>query len=210
MSKASTGRRERRIAKKKLLGRPSGTPASLFKDPHRFAIAAWIALAPDLGTLETARFVTVLIEEDTPIRIEDVEGLRLLISAPFKPPTLGVVLDEVARKLQQKAKLVRGRAAGSEMRWIETSASALRLLVYLFVRDDVPGMRRQLDILRNAGWGKISERIGRRLETALKSNIPPRDDPVGPKIRRALDALRREQSSQPIDTTQEKEGFNYH
>ena len=193
MSRASAGRRERRLVNKG--GRPPG-PASLFRDPQRFAVAAWIALAPDLGTLTTARFVTVLIEENTPIRIEDVEGLRLLISAPFKPPPTSkkeVDLDDVARQLQQKAKLVRERATGSEMRWIETSASALRLLVHLFVRDDVPGMRRSLDILRQAGWGKTSERIGRRLEAALRSNIPPRDDPVGPKMRRALDALRQEQ-----------------
>jgi hypothetical protein len=203
MSRASSGRRERRLTKKKLLGRPTGTHVSLFKDRQRFAIAAWIALAPDLGTLTTARLVTVLIEEDTPIRIEDVEGLRLLISAPFKPPALKAAfgVDDAARQLQQKAKLIRGRATGSEMQWIETSASALRLLVYFFVRDDVPGMRRSLDILRQAGWGKTSARIGRRLEAALKSNIPPRDDPVGPAIRRALDALRQERSSQPIDTT---------
>ena len=190
MSRASTGRRERRLTRKRL-GRPPGTPASLFKDRQRFAIAAWIALAPDLGPHNTARFVTVFIEEDTPIRIEDVEGLRLMISAAYKAPA-SADLDAYALALSRKAKLVRERAAGSEMKWISTSASALRGLAYSFLRSDLPEMNRSLDILRQAGWGKTGERIGRRLEAALRSNIPPRDDPVGPDMRRALDALRQE------------------
>ena len=201
MSKASAGRRERRLTKKKQLGRPSGTPASLFKDRQRFAIAAWIALMPDYGPHDTARFVTVLIEEDTPIQLEDIEGLRLVLSAGYKAPA-SATLDEYAMALSRKAKLVRGRATGSELEWLGASASALRVLVLSFLHDDLPGMRRQLDILRNAGWGKTSERVGRRLAAALKSsNIPPRDDPVGPNIRRALNALRREQSSQAVDKT---------
>jgi hypothetical protein len=200
MSRSSPGRRDRRLAHRRL-GRPPGTHASLFRDRQRFAIAAWIAHAPDLGPHITARLVKVLIEEDTPIKIEDVEGLRLMISVPFKPPTskADLDLDDVARQLQQKAKLVRERATGSEMGWLSTSASALRGLVHFFLRNDLPGMRRSLDILRQAGWGKTSERIGRRLEAALRSNIPPYDGPVTPATRRFLDALGQELVSQPID-----------
>ena len=44
---------------------------SLFRDRQRFAIAAWVAFEPDFGPHATARLVTVVIEEDTPVRIED-------------------------------------------------------------------------------------------------------------------------------------------
>lgn len=204
MSRASAGRRERRVEKKKQLGRPPGTHKSLFKDQQRFAIAAWIAFMPDYGPHDTAKLVRVLIEEDTPIRIEDVEGLRLVISAPYAPPTPSADFDDVARQFQQKAALIRDRATGSEMEWLSVSASGLRGLIYFFRRNDLPGMRRSIDILRSAGWGKTAERVGRRLGTALRSNIPPRDDPVGPKMQRALDAIRNDKAlfSEPIDTTQ--------
>ena len=101
-------------------------------------------------------------------------------------------MDDYARQLQQKARLIRKRATGSELEWLSTSASALRGLIYFFQRNDVPGMRRSLDILRQAGWGKTSERIGQRLETALKSNIPPYDGPLSADARRFLDALRQQ------------------
>ena len=189
MSKSNAGRRERQLARKRP-GRPRGSHTPLFADQQRFAVAAWVAFEPDFGPHVTAQLVTVLIEESTPIRIEDVEGLRLMIGAAFKPPTLKADLDDAARELQEKARLVMSRATDSELQWLSASASALRGLVSVFLRNDVPAMRRSLDILRRAGWGKVSMRIGRRLETALKSNFPPYEGPLSPAARRLLNTLR--------------------
>ena len=40
------------------------------------------------------------------------------------------------------------------MEWLSTSASALRGLVHFFLRNDLPGMRRSLDILRQRRVGE--------------------------------------------------------
>jgi hypothetical protein len=59
----------------------------LLKDPQRFSIAAWLAFEPRFGPHVAARMSTVLIEEQTPITIQDVEGLLLVIGADYKEPT---------------------------------------------------------------------------------------------------------------------------
>ena len=112
----------------------------------------------------------MLIEEDTPIRIEDVEGLRLddqraPTSRPHRGQTWTSRPQTPAEGQARQGARDRERDGVAQRRrpapcagWSTSS-----------VHDDVPGMRRSLDILRNAGWGKTSERIGRRLEAALKS-----------------------------------------
>jgi hypothetical protein len=137
MTKSSVGRRERRLARK--LGRPKGSHRSLFKDRRRFAIAMWHAFKDAIGSHGAARLAVVLLEETTPIRTEDLEGLLVVAGADYLPPAPNVTLDEYAFDLARRAKLVTDRATEQEQAWLIRSAGALRGLVGFIASNNVAG-----------------------------------------------------------------------
>ena len=134
MTKASPGRRSRRLERR---GRPAGSYKSLFKDAQRFSIAAWLASEPRYGPHVAARMAIVLIEERTPITIQDVEGLLLVIGADYKATASAKArtssdLDGRASQLADKARLMIARATPRELAWLTRSSGALRALSTFF------------------------------------------------------------------------------
>jgi hypothetical protein len=190
MTASSAARRQRRLKKKlERRGRPRGTFAALLKDPQRFSVATWLLLEPGLGPHRAACLATVLIEETTPIELGTVEGLLSTASAAYRPPPgTSADLDDRARALADKAKLVTSRASESEFDWLSISSGALRARIIFAVAGDERGIEHAVKILRHAGWGKLLARLGHRLDPV---GIRPFDqDRLRAAGRKLLEALR--------------------
>jgi len=183
MTKASPGRRSRRLERR---GRPAGSYKSLFKDAQRFSIAAWLASEPRCGPHVAARMAIVLIEERTPITIQDVEGLLLVIGADYKATASAKArtssdLDGRASQLADKARLMIARATPRELAWLTRSSGALRALSTFF-----------------RGRESHGSRPGNRIAVAgrLARNPGPYRRPARSRLARELPALRRRSRSQ--------------
>jgi hypothetical protein len=172
MTQSSLARRQRRLKRK---GRPIGSHRSLLADPRRFSIAAWHAFSDAIGSHPAARLAVVLLEETTPITIEDLEGVLVVASSSYEPPRAAkkYTLDDRAFDLARRAKLVADRATRREMDWLVTCSGALRAVVFFIAANDAAGASRALEILRGAGWTEVIEHVRRRFEDALCSNFPP-------------------------------------
>ena len=192
MTKASPGRRSRRLERR---GRPTGSYKSLFKDAQRFSIAAWLASEPRYGPHVAARMATILIEERTPITIQDVEGLLLVIGADYKATASAKAptssdLDGRASQLADKARLMIARATPRELAWLIQSSAALGALSTFFVDENLTGVDRTIELLLRAGWHEILDRIVGRLDPALRARFPPYEGDLGPKGRWLLAVIR--------------------
>jgi hypothetical protein len=192
MTKASPGRRSRRLERR---GRPTGSYKSLFKDAQRFSIAAWLASEPRYGPHVAARMATILIEERTPITIQDVEGLLLVIGADYKATASAKAptsndLDGRASQLADKARLMIARATPRELAWLTQSSGALGALSTFFVDENLTGVDRTIELLLRAGWHEILDRIVGRLDPALRASFPPYEGDLGPKGRWLLAVMR--------------------
>src|SRR6516162_5189135 len=83
MTRASPARRARRMARKR--GRRKGSHVPLARDPQRYTYAAWLAFTTlGLGPYQAGKLGIVLIEETTPIRVEDVDRLLVVVSAAWE------------------------------------------------------------------------------------------------------------------------------
>ena len=200
MTKASPGRRSRRLERR---GRPAGSYKSLFEDAQRFSIAAWLASEPRYGPHVAARMAIVLIEERTPITIQDVEGLLLVIGADYKATASAKArtssdLDGRASQLADKARLMIARATPRELAWLTRSSGALRALsTFFFVDENLTGVDRTIELLLRAGWHEILDRIVGRLDPALRASFPPYEGDLGPKGRWLLAVMRELKMNRP-------------
>jgi len=173
MTQSSLARRQRRLKRK---GRPIGSHRSLLADPRRFSIAAWHAFSDAIGSHPAARLAVVLLEETTPITLEDLEGVLVVASSSYKPPPTAdnnYTLDDRAFDLARRGKLVADRATKRELDWLVACSGALHAVVSFIAADDAAGASRALEILRGAGWTEVIEHVRRRFEDALRSNFPP-------------------------------------
>jgi hypothetical protein len=177
----------------------------LLTDPQRFSIATWLTLEPIFGPHVAARAVTVWIEEMTPITIQDVEGLLLVIGADYKPPISDKAsrmrstsdkasrardLDAYASQLADKARLMTARATEREFAWLTQSSGALFALMKFLMEGNVAGRDQALKVLRQSGWGEILDRIGGRLAAAMRANFPPFEGSLSAKAQQLLAVLR--------------------
>jgi hypothetical protein len=116
MTVASPARRARRLGRKR--GRREGSYIPLARDPQRYTHAAWLAFTTlGLGPYQAAKLAIVLIEETTPIRVEDVDHLLVVVSAAWEGGE-DELLDDYVHASVRKARLVIGRAADDERAWL--------------------------------------------------------------------------------------------
>ena len=186
MTRASAGRRRRRFERR---GRRTGSYKSLFKDPQRFSIAGWLAFDPIVGPLAAAEMAITWIEERTPITIQNVEGVLVMISADYTPPAT-MELKGHADDLVKKARLVTSRATESELAWLAQSSGALTSLITNLIRGNVMGFELAAKVLRQAGWGEILDRFGARIAPSLRARFPAYEGPLTPAARELLAAWR--------------------
>ena len=80
-----------------------------------------------------------------------------------------VDLDEQARSLAAKAKLVANRATEDELAWLIWSAGTLRGSIKFMAAGNWLGVKQAQKLLLQAGWAGVLARVGGRLNIPLKS-----------------------------------------
>jgi hypothetical protein len=186
MTRASPGR----IARRRGRGRPKGSVTAIERDPQRFEIACWWAFhGMGCGPFDAARRALLAVKGG-PIILEDIESVLVMASAtialpqPFDPDDP----DKGLRRLSAKAK----RTKPSE--WLIISSGLIRALITFITTNNMTGIATASDGLIKLGWGPTIMGLVQRIETALKSNLPPADlDKLSPALRRLLAGLRPEQ-----------------
>jgi len=174
-------------------GRPTDSFKSLFTDPQRFSVAACSAIAPHIGPHAAARAAIAWVEENTPITIEVVEELLLIAGTSYTAgaaTATGSVLDDRARSLVRKVQLVSSRATERELAWLTQSSGLVGALLEFIAQGNSLGVKKSVELLRQAGWEDVPERIGRRLTPALRGGFPPYEGTITTRLRRLLDTMR--------------------
>ena len=105
-----------------------------------------------------------------------------------------VDLDEQARSLAAKAKLVANRATEDELAWLIWSAGTLRGSIKFMAAGNWLGVKQAQKLLLQAGWAGVLARVGGRLNIPLESkNLRPFDkDRLRAGARRLLAAMHHE------------------
>jgi hypothetical protein len=171
---------------KRRRGRPHGSIKQIERDPQRFEIACWWAFTEmGLGKFDAARRA-LLATRGGPISLEDVEGMLIKASATIPLPSFDP--DDPDRGLRQlSAKAQRTKPS----RWLIQSAGLVQGLVTFIARGNTAGICVAYDALIRLGWGPTIMGLADRLETALKSNLPPAEiEKLSPAVRRLLANLR--------------------
>ena len=189
MTRASPARRARRMARKR--GRREGSHVPLARDPQRYTYAAWLAFTRlGLGPYQAGKLAVVLIEETTPIRVEDVDHLLVVVSAAWEGGE-DEMLDDYVHATVRKARLVIGRTTDDERAWLSRSAGAIEAIIRSIKTGDMAGANRALDVLGGNDWRGVIEQARQRIEPALISNVPPYEFPLKRAARQLLEAVRK-------------------
>jgi hypothetical protein len=173
---------------KRRRGRLEGWTKPIERDPQRFEIACWWAFTQmGLGKFDAARRA-LLATKGGPIRLEDVEGVLIKASAtiPLPQPFDANDPDRGLRRLSAKAQ----RAKASP--WLVHSAGLVQGLITFIASGNSIGICVCYLGLNALGWGPTILGLADRIETALKSNLPPAEiEKLSPGVRRLLADLRR-------------------
>jgi hypothetical protein len=135
----------------------------------------------------------VWLAEKTPITIQDIEGLLVMIGADYAAPGSGDLADH-ARELAAKARLVTNRATPREFEWLIVSSGALLALVKFVLEGNFVGIDRTLELLQQTGWREVLDQTNRRLVPALRAHFPPYEGPLSIAAGRLLAVLRAKKS----------------
>jgi hypothetical protein len=134
------------------------------------------------GPFDAARRALLVTKGDL-FTMADLEGVLVMASAqiPLPQPFDPLDPDKGLRRLSAKAK----HARPSE--WLITSSALVRALITFIKTNNMTGIAIASDGLIKLGWGPIIMGQVQRIETALKSNLPPADlDKLSPAVRRLL------------------------
>jgi hypothetical protein len=184
MTRSSPGRRKRRLARR---GRPVG---ELSRDPQRFSMVATFAfLELGCGRYTSACLAAVLFEGHEPITIEQL-GPLMQASSTFA--NQNSTLTRHAEWLLRKIPIAFPRASDSEREWVAASSAAIMALVEFLRGGKTLSAATALDFLVDLGWGSVLERIGGRLDAALRSNFPPAEGRLSAAGGRMIDQWRKQ------------------
>jgi hypothetical protein len=151
-------------------GRPKGSIVALSADPQRFALATWCAFCEmGLDPYPAGYLVVGLFESGKPITAESIDEALVIMSSGITPATMPVVRR--ADRMVRKARQVFPRASESERAWLAYCSGAIRALVQFAAQANWVGVSRSLDLLMEAGWRDVIQRITRRLDAVLRSDM---------------------------------------
>jgi hypothetical protein len=162
-----------------------GRPAiPIERDPQRFELACWWAFHEmGCGPFDAARR-SLMVVKGGPITLEDIEGVLRLSSVQLSLPEVDDEPNAIERRLSAKAK--------GQPPWpwlVESSALIQGLIVFIGTRN-LYGACLCLDNLVLRGWRPVLTGLTERVETALKSNVPPADlATLGPDARALVERL---------------------
>jgi hypothetical protein len=154
------------------------------RHPQRFEIACiWAFLGFGVRPFDAARRA-LLIVRGGPISMADIEGTLRLSQASIPLPEVEDEPDAPERRLFAMAK-----CQGPEQWLVESSAFIQGLIVFMATRNLV-GACSSLDNLWARGWGPVLTGLHERIETMLRSNVPPADlATLGPDARKLVERL---------------------
>ncbi len=175
--------------------RPKRPPAPIERNPQRFEIACWWAFtAMGLGKFDAARRA-LLATRGGPITLEDIEGIlhRASAAIPLPQPFDPDDPDKGLRRFSAKAQRAR------PSRWLIHSAGLVQGVITFIANNNTIGICMAFDGLLRLGWGPVILGLADRIETALKSNLPPADlDKLSPAARKLLASLTETRGIRPI------------
>jgi hypothetical protein len=167
-------------------GRPKGSVVPIERDRRKYAIAVfWAFHELGCGRFEATR-LTLLVTEGGAISLRDIEGFLVSVSAeiPLPRPDPNEP-DQGIRRFAAKA--VRARPSP----WLINSAAFVQGLITFIANGNTTGACLTLDGLLALGWEPVIVGLAERIETALRSNIPPAElEQLSPAARRLLARLR--------------------
>jgi len=158
--------------KRRRRGRPKGTKLTLARDRQNAAIALWKAFRVlGYGTHE-AGYLALMVVGGAPIQLEDVEGVLTVASTTikYKASTLDKHVNALARKAAR---------ASDHDPWLVASTAAIRGLIRGIRTNRIELAAYMFDVLIELGWRVVLARFWARIQTALRSNIPPHEGPLG-------------------------------
>jgi hypothetical protein len=164
-------------------GRPS---VPIDRHPQRFEIACIRAFLDfGVGPFDAARRALMVVKGG-PISMADIEGVLRLSQMPV-PLTLPQVEDEpnaAERRLFAMAKRQRAEP------WLVHSVALIQGLIIFIGTRNITGACLCLDNLLLRGWRPVLAGLHARIETMLKSNVPPADlAALGPEARKLVERL---------------------
>jgi hypothetical protein len=189
------------MTKKRLHAKRGRPPVPIERNPQHFEIACiWAFLGFGVLPFDAARRA-LLIVRGGPITMADVEGTLRLSQASIPLSEAKDEPDAAVRRLFAMAK-----CQGPEQWLVESSAFIQGLIVFITIRN-ITGACACLDNLWARGWGPVLTGLHERIETMLKSNVPPADlAALGPDARKLVERLtglkfpkRRHRKSEPTD-----------
>lgn len=155
------------------------------QDPDRFFIVIWRALVQVLGYgPQEAGYLAAHLVSAEPIVMSEVEAALRVASTTVQHHAN--TLETRVAALVEKAK-----ASPRSDPWLERSETAIKSLIlttFALARPDLSDNARErlpaaakilVAQLHELGWGEVFGRLETRISGALKSNLPPHDDPLG-------------------------------
>lgn len=163
-------------------GRP---PVPIEQRPQRFEIACWWAfLGFGIGPFDAARRALLAVKGG-PISMDDITGVLRLSQVPVPLPEAKDEPQAAERRLFAMAKRQR-----AEPWLVECSAFIQGLIIFMSSPVNITGACTCLDNLLLRGWRPVLTGLHERIETMLKSNIPPADlAALGPDARKLVERL---------------------
>lgn len=175
--------------KRRSRGRQSGSFISFRADADRFKLAFAAFAQVDLGLkrYDAAGFSVLLFAEE-PLEISSVESQLTRLTVE---PRCTTSVKSREERLVAKFRKFDARMTRDDVVWLTTSTSSLALLF------NPPGHLSHPSVMHHAmsnlialGWHDTLCHLVPRIERILKSNLPPSDEPLPPKVRRFLDHVR--------------------
>jgi hypothetical protein len=162
-------------------GRP---PVPIERHPQRFEIACiWAFLGFGLGPFDATNRALMVVRGNS-ITMSDVMGVLRLSQVSVPLPEFKDESNAAERRLFATAKRQHPEP------WLVECSAFIQGLIIFVGTGNVTGACTCLDNLLLRGWRPVLAGLHERIETMLKSNIPPADlTALGPQARKLVERL---------------------
>ena len=160
----------------------------LLDNPHRFEMAAWLALTRQGMKPYPAAYLVTFLMSGGDITTESLDAA--LFQSTTTPALTAATIAGHADRLRRNAELAIDRANDLERAWLTYSAGLLFALIRAIAAGNADLATVTLDRLGETGWASALLWISSRIGASLKSNFPPAEGPLSKAAVRLLRELR--------------------
>jgi hypothetical protein len=163
---------------------PGRPPVPIERHPQRYEIACiWAFLGFGAGPFD-ATIRALMVVRGGPISMSDIMGVLRLAQVSVPLPKVKDEPNAAEHRLFATAKRQRPEP------WLVESAALIQGLIVFIGTRNLSGACLCLDNLLLRGWRPVLAGLAERIETMLKSNIPPADlTALGPDARKLVERL---------------------